>query len=164
MRVELSEDGELIHSGAGTMLGYLDSPDFGETTRVPTGDLFARGPDGAYRYLGRRDDMIKINGNRIYPREIELELARHPAVADCTVLPLGQDIDLSAGPGSDGGVPRLAAFVVPRQGAEVTGAELQAHCRSRLEGWAVPDRFVLLAELPRTESHKPDRTALRALL
>ena len=53
------------------------------------------------------------------------------------------------------------AFVQPRPGAAVAESDVVAHARSRLAGYKVPKSVVVLAELPRLGSGKPDRAALR---
>ena len=53
------------------------------------------------------------------------------------------------------------AFVQPRTGAELRESDVVAHARGRLAGYKVPKSVVVLAELPRLGSGKPDRAALR---
>lgn len=81
---ESDEPGELVHSGAGEMLGY-----FGEASvsreGIRTGDIFARGTTG-FRYLGRRDDMIKRFDSRVHLKEIELAVSDCAGVIDAAVI------------------------------------------------------------------------------
>lgn len=76
--------GELVHSGAGTMLGYLDeSPPVAE---VMTGDIFQLHSNHEYQYLGRKDDMFKIKDQRFYPLQIEEVANDHANIIDCVAF------------------------------------------------------------------------------
>jgi thioesterase domain-containing protein len=102
-------------------------------------------PDGNIRFLGRRDEQLKVRGFRIEPGEIEATLKEHPAVTDAAVV---ADED-----------QRLVAYVI---GTTVTGEELGVFVRQRLPDYMVPSFFVSLTELPLTANGKVDRIALRA--
>ncbi|MBW4718165.1 amino acid adenylation domain-containing protein [Saccharothrix obliqua] len=152
------ETGELHVRGPTVMRGYWNDPDRTGAALVPapdgggtcyrTGDLVRHEGDGRYTFLGRRDDQVKIRGNRVEPGEVEVVLHDHPAVADCAVL---------AVPDADGDLHLVAAVAAPG----VDAAELTRHCAERLPRAAVPERFDVLPELPRTPTGKTDRAALR---
>ena len=82
------EEGEVVHTGLGTMDGYLDGdnheklrpnpfrgPRDSNALAVFTGDYGYLDHDGYLFLRGRRDAMVKIAGNRVYPREIVEQLA-----------------------------------------------------------------------------------------
>ncbi|MDX2391909.1 amino acid adenylation domain-containing protein [Streptomyces sp. DK15] len=150
--------GELHLGGTGLAEGYHRRPDLtghafvthtdraGTTRRLyRTGDLVRHLPDGALEYRGRTDAQIKLRGFRIELGEIEATLAGHPAVAECAVL-------LREG--------RLAAYVVPRPGADAAAPLLAAHAAGALPGYMVPSSWTALPAMPLTGSGKLDRKAL----
>ena len=58
---------------------------------IYTGDRFVRDADGFHFFRGRADDLVKVSGQWVYPLEVELCLADHPAVRECAVLAVAQD-------------------------------------------------------------------------
>lgn len=157
--VPVGVTGELHIGGAGVGRGYLRRSGLTAEKFIPSpfstepgarlyksGDLACYLPDGNIRYLGRRDEQVKVRGFRIEPGEIEATLKEHPAVADAVVM---ADED-----------QRLVAYVT---GASVSGEELRAWVRQKLPDYMVPSFFISLTELPLTPSGKVDRIALRAM-
>lgn len=156
--VPIGATGEL-HIGGGTVgRGYLNRPGLTAEKFIPnpfstepgarlykSGDLAAYLPDGNIRFLGRRDEQLKVRGFRIEPGEIEATLKEHPAVTDAAVV---ADED-----------QRLVAYIT---GTTVTDEELRVLVRQRLPDYMVPSFFVSLAELPLTPNGKVDRIGLRA--
>ncbi len=159
------EHGEVVATGLGVMLGYLDGADPQRKLRdnpfrgaddpspqaVFTGD-FGYLDDAGYLYLlGRRDAMLKIQGNRVYPREVAAQLLALPGVLEAEVI--------GASLGGEG--PSLVAFVVLRPGAPAA-ADLRRQAATRLPPYMVPSAVRALAAIPRTASGKPDYPALLA--
>ncbi|WGW03321.1 non-ribosomal peptide synthetase [Tropicibacter oceani] len=155
--------GELCLGGACLGLGYFDAPDLTDHSFVRvdpaalgtdrlyrTGDLARLRADGLIDYLGRLDDQISLNGNRMEPTEIEATLMQHPALAQAAVALL---------PSPDGPA-RLVAFVVIRGDHTPSGAALRDFLALRLpRGW-LPSLYLKVADLPRAASGKLDRAAL----
>lgn len=154
------ETGELtVKKGSPTMmLGYWQEG----ALRLPldrggwfhTGDLARRNPDGILVVLGRNDDVVKVGGYRVAPREVEAELLRHPAVDECAVVGVKDDVRGHA----------LKAWVKPAPGVaarETLAAELGQWVRTRLAAHLVPKHFAFVEELPRTTSGKVRRSELR---
>lgn len=151
-------DGTVWFEG-GPRFEYFDNPE--KTARARNaqgwatyGDIGHVDAEG-YLYLSdRRADLILCGGVNVYPREIEDVLGLHPQVADVAVVGV-PDADMGA-------VPK--AFVKARPGApdEATlRAALEAHCREHLSGIKVPRSFEFRADIPRLESGKLLRRALR---
>ena len=159
------ERGEVVASGLGVMLGYLDGADEQKKLRenpfrgaqdpgsqaVYTGDVGYLDEDGYLFLLGRRDSMLKIMGNRVYPDEVAAQLLALQGVLQAEVVGVNR---------GDSGA-RLYAFVV--LGADAPAAdELRRQMATRVPAYMVP-AFVLTKDaIPRTVSGKPDRPALVA--
>jgi benzoate-CoA ligase family protein len=119
-----------------------------------TGDVMVRDPDGAFRHLGREDDLFKVAGMWVAPGEVESVLLSHPGVADAAVV----------GAEDAGGLVKPFAFVVAGDSARPDGlvAELTALASERLPAHQRPRRITVLDALPRTATGKLQRFALRA--
>ncbi|SCG15779.1 amino acid adenylation domain-containing protein [Micromonospora echinofusca] len=154
--------GELYIGGLGLARGYLHRPDLTAERFVPdpfsdepgarlyrTGDLARRDPDGDIRFVGRRDDQVKVRGYRVELGEIEAVLQGHPAVRHAVVLLHGE-------PAAE---RHLVAYLT---GDAPDTAELRRYLRSRLPHYMVPTAYVVLAALPLLPSGKVDRRALPA--
>lgn len=141
------EEGELVVDGPTVMLGYWGQPQQAGPYR--TGDRVVLLDNGEYRYLGRRDGMVKVRGYRIEVGEIEAALQAHPAVGDVAVVAKGAGVDA-----------RIVAYVVPA-GASAPGLlDLKRHCAATLPRHMIVDAARFVAELPRTGTGKVDRLAL----
>ena len=95
---------------------------------------------------------MKISSQRVEPAEVEVTLADHPDLRQAAVV-AREDVP---------GHKRLVGYVVPRQGAEPTPAELRAYVAERLPSFMVPSLVVPLKALPLNERGKVDRAALPA--
>jgi fatty-acyl-CoA synthase len=148
--------GELCVRGYLVMKGYFDNS---EGTAVAldadgwlhTGDLATMDERGYCRIQGRLKDMIIRGGENIYPREIEELLFAHPAVADAAVVGIPDE--------KWGEV--VAAFIRPKTGAQVTVAELFAHCRAHLAPFKTPHHWRFVDTFPQTPSGKVQKFVLR---
>jgi len=118
-----------------------------------TGDLVRRQPDGSLQYVGRADSQVKIRGYRVEPGEIAatLESLEHVGRAGVVVH-------------QHQGVPRLTAYVAMNDalGPPPSPAELRGMLRSRLPRYMVPQRIVVVDEIPLTPNGKLDEAALTA--
>lgn len=155
--------GELYLGGAQLARGYLGrAPEtaarfvadpFAAAERMyRTGDLVRRLPDGSVQYVGRADAQVKIRGHRVEPGEIAAALESHPAVRHAGVLVQQRR-----------GVARLTAYVAtdPAAGRPTT-SELRGMLSARLPRYMVPQRIILVDEIPLTPNGKLDETALAA--
>jgi 4-hydroxybenzoate-CoA ligase/benzoate-CoA ligase len=109
--------------------------------------------DGVYRYVGRSDELFKVDARWVSPPEVEAVLVEHADVAEAAVVGLPDER----------GLLRPAAFVVLAGGASSEGllVELRRHVAHRLEPHQAPQELVPLAALPRLPSGKVDRRVLR---
>jgi o-succinylbenzoate---CoA ligase len=117
---------------------------------LATGDLGHFDERSRLVITGRKSDTIITGGENVAPTEIEDVLVGHPAVADAGV---------HARPDAEWGEAIVAAVVL-RDGAQVSAAELQAHCAARLARFKVPKDVRFVAALPRTTSGKLVRREL----
>jgi fatty-acyl-CoA synthase len=109
-----------------------------------TGDVGHFDSDGRLYIDGREDEMIVSGGENVFPREIEELLITHPAIADAAALGV-EDLDFGQ---------RLRAFVVLREGHEVSVEEVQAYVKENLARYKVPRDVLFLDELPRNPTGK----------
>ena len=176
MPVAVGVPGELYLGGPGLARGYLGragltadrfmpdpfSTEHGEETGgrlYRTGDRVRWRPDGTLEFLGRFDEQIKLRGFRIEPGEIEVALARHPAVRECAVV-VRDDL-----PGGRALVAYLAARASngTRQ-PPLTSLlpDVRAYLRQRLPEYMIPSAFVVLDALPLSPNGKVARRLLPA--
>ena len=151
------EPGEILARHPAQMLGYHNRPDATAAAFTPdgflrTGDVAVRRPDGVLRIVGRRSDMFKSGGYNVYPREIELCLEDHPAIAVAAVIGVPDAVYSEVG----------YAYLLARSGQPHPGEdELRAWCRERLANYKVPKSFFVRDELPLLPIGKVDKQALK---
>src|SRR5262249_12604590 len=137
---------------------YLDDPrqhNYVEKGWNITGDTFIEDEDGYFWYQARSDDMIISAGYNISGVEIENALLTHPAIAECAVIGIAD--------AERGMVPK--AFIVLRPG-HVGDAQmvktLQDHVKNEIAPYKYPRRVEFRDALPKTQTGKLQRFALRA--
>jgi amino acid adenylation domain-containing protein len=157
------EIGELYVRGQTVMQGYLGDPEktasrlvsrrFGGVLEQPayrTGDLVQQLPGGDYRFLGRRDAQVKSRGYRIELGDVEAAVLAHPAVLECAVVAVPDELVGN----------RLMAYVTVRE--PLSAPVLAGFCAERIPGYMIPETFEIADALPRTSTGKIDRAALAA--
>ena len=118
-----------------------------------TGDVFARAPDGGFRFVDRRKDVIRRRGENIAASEVERAINAHPAVLESAVVgvpsPLGEE--------------DVLAVIVPAAGTVLVPEEVIAYLQTRLAAYMVP-RYVRIDArgLPKTPTGKVQKGPLRA--
>lgn len=156
--VEAGEEGELCIRGPGVMQGYWNRPDLtaGVFTDIGdgapwyrTGDVVVEEPGGVYRFVGRRDRMVKKRGYRVELGEIEACLYRHQKVAEAAVV---------ARDGEDG--VKVRAHLAARDGEKLSIIALKRFCGENLPSYMVPDAFTFHEALPKTSTDKIDYQTL----
>lgn len=136
-------------------LGYWGRPDATASALrggvLHTGDIGSLDEKGYLFVRGRTGDMIIRAGNNVYPAEVESVLAGEPSIAAAAVV--GR-FDERLG-------EKIVAFVQPAAGADLDPAALRDFCLARLSRSKVPDRFVVVDEMPRNVMGKVVKSALR---
>jgi len=150
--------GEVVLRGYNVMRGYFNNP---EATRdtvdadgwLHTGDIGLLDQRGYLRITDRMKDMFIVGGFNCYPAEVERLLSAHPAVGQVAVIGVPDDRLGEVG----------KAFVVPKPGAAINGAEIIAWAREHMANYKVP-RFVdIVAALPTNASGKVVKPELRKM-
>jgi len=171
----LDEDGRLCPQGlVGEIyirtpyrsLGYYQRPDLTREVFVAnpfgkdpldvvhkTGDLGRVLEDGNFEVIGRRDNQIKIRGQRVEVGEIEAALSECPGVAQAAVIAREMS----------NGEKRLVAWLVPRSGVQLEPNDLRTSLKKKLMEYMVPTGWGLLEKLPLTSNGKVDREALQQM-
>ena len=149
------ETGELAVKGPQVMRGYWQKPE--ETALVLrdgwllTGDIAHMDADGYFYITDRKKDLIKYKDYSVYPRELEDVLYEHPAVKLCAVV--GKPAPVV------GEVPK--AFVVLKDGATATEAEIMAFVKEKVAPYKVVREAEFRQELPISAAGKVLRRALQ---
>jgi fatty-acyl-CoA synthase len=148
--------GEIMFRGNIAMKGYLKNPKATEEAFAGgwfhSGDLAVMYPDGYMKIKDRSKDVIISGGENISSIEVEDVLYRHPDVLAAAVV---------AKPDARWG-ETPCAFVELKAGAQITEADIVAHCKKHLAGFKVP-RAVVFGELPKTSTGKIQKFELRKL-
>ena len=162
---EDGEKGEIVvrvgdHKPIGLFKGYYRDE---EKTREAwhdglyhTGDMAWRDEDGYYWFEGRIDDVIKSSGYRIGPFEVESALMTHPAVVECAITGVPDDIR---------GMVVKATVVLGKEWKDKAGddlvKELQQHVKKVTAPYKYPRIVEFVDELPKTISGKIRRVEIR---
>ncbi|MDC3412586.1 long-chain-fatty-acid--CoA ligase [Aquibacillus sp. 3ASR75-11] len=140
----LGEVGEIVVKGPQVMKGYWNNGE--ETAKVLkddwllTGDLGYMNEEGYFFVVDRKKDMIIAGGYNIYPREVEEVLYEHEGIQEAVVA----------------GIPdpyrgeTVKAYVVLKDGYELTETDLDNFCRKYLAAYKVPKMYEFRTELPKT--------------
>jgi acyl-CoA synthetase (AMP-forming)/AMP-acid ligase II len=147
-------EGEIWVQTPALMTGYLHRHDL--TAAVLRDGWFATGDtgrveDGVIHLTGRQKDEINHGGLKVQPAEIDLLVERHPDVVEacCFAIP-----DPASG-------EAVAVAVRLKPGAATDTAELRAWCAARIRREAVPERWFVVDEIPKTDRGKIRRSTVR---
>jgi malonyl-CoA/methylmalonyl-CoA synthetase len=153
------EVGAVQVRGANVCKGYWRQPEktaeaFTADGWLRTGDLGLREPDGYFTLKGRSKDLVISGGYNVYPPEVELVLAGHPAVAASAVIGC---------PDAQWG-ERVTAVIIPMPGSAPTAEEIIAFCRAHLVNYKVPRQVIFVEAFPRNALGKVQKATLRQML
>ncbi|HSM46034.1 MAG TPA: AMP-binding protein [Acidimicrobiia bacterium] len=119
-----------------------------------TGDAYIKDEEGYFWYQARTDDMIISSGYNIAGPEVEASLLKHPAVAECAVIGVADEMRTQV----------VKAFVVPDPGVKADddlATELQAFVKEDIAPYKYPRQVEFIAALPKTQTGKVQRYRLR---
>lgn len=149
------EVGELILRGPVAMSGYWQNPKATEEVMrdgwLRTGDLVRRDEEGYFFVVGRKKEMFISGGENVYPAEVEKVIRQLPGVREVAVI----------------GVPHAKwgecglAFLSTEDGKSLSPEALREHCLQNLAKFKIPQQFITLPDLPKTESGKIAKKQLR---
>jgi len=156
--VAADEKGEVSVRGTNMMKGYLHNPEatagaFWPDGWLHTGDIGTVDPQGYVHIVDRLKDMIITGGESVYPREVEEAIYTRSEIEDCSVI----------------GVPdrewgeKVVAYLVLRQGKELSAGVLKMHLDSRLSSYKMPKEYIQVNELPKSPQGKILRREVRKL-
>jgi crotonobetaine/carnitine-CoA ligase len=158
-RVEAGVEGEITVrgvAGRSLMSGYFNnSLATAETMRdgwLYTGDNAIQDEDGYFRFVDRKKDMIKRAGENVSAGEVENVLLQHPAVFECAVIGLPDEMRDET----------IVAVVVLNPRQRVTQSELVEFCAGKLASFRVPQRVVFEESLPKTSVGKIQKHLIRS--
>ena len=152
------ETGEIVVRGPLVMTGYLDQPEMTGRTIVDgwlhTGDLGMIDQRGYVYIRGRLRELINTGGFKVFPGDVEASLAKHPAVAECSVFGVPDE--------KWGEAVHAAVRVV--DGAAVSAEELVAFVKAELGSVKAPKAIHFVTELPKNAAGKISRAAVRDMV
>ena len=160
--VEQGETGEICirlrDPQEGLFSEYYQDPDLTASVKYDgyyhLGDLAFCDSDGYYWFVGRKDDIIKSSGYRIGPFEVESALMEHPAVLECAITAVPDELRGQL----------VKATVVLAKGYEASDElvkELQNHVKKTTAPYKYPRIVEFVTELPKTISGKIRRVQIR---
>lgn len=152
--VAQGERGELCARGPQIMLGYWQKEE--ETAKViedgwlKTGDIAIMQPDGFFKIVDRKKDMILVSGFNVYPNEVEDVVALHPKVLEVAAIGVPDNKSTEA----------VKIFIVKKDDS-LTEDEIREFCKDKLTGYKQPKHVEFRNELPKTNVGKILRRMLR---
>lgn len=164
-RAEAGEQGQIIirygnKYPVGLFKGYYRNQQLTDEVMVNgiyyTGDLAWKDEDGYYWFVGRTDDVIKSSGYRIGPFEVESALMTHPAVVECAITGVSDEL---RGQIVKATVVLSIDYKDPEE--ETLARELQDHVKQVTAPYKYPRIIEFVDELPKTISGKIRRVEIR---
>jgi long-chain acyl-CoA synthetase len=151
--VEVGDLGLLEVRGSNLFVGYWPDGSGGpdEDGWFATGDLAVADDDGDYYLVGRRNDLVLVNGFNVYPAEVEAVLSKLDGVHEVAVL----------GEPEESGSEAVVAYIVAEAGAVLDPDEIIAAAAASLARFKLPKRIVEVAALPHTATGKVMKWRLR---
>lgn len=152
------ERGELVIKGPNVMMGYYNLPK--ETTEVlrggwlHTGDVAFKDDDGYLYIVDRIKDIVLINGENVYPREIEECLYAHPDISEAAVVGLPDDKREHL----------VYAVIVVKEGAVFDARAIRLFLHKSLATFKIPKEIVEFKILPKTSTGKISKLEIKEQL
>ncbi len=147
--------GEICAKGPQVMRGYWNRDD--ETAKVmtrngyfKTGDIAVMLPDGYFKIVDRKKDMILVSGFNVYPNEVEDVAVKHPGVLEAAAIAVPDEKSGEA----------VKLFIVKKD-PKLSEQDVILHCKQYLTNYKVPRYVVFRADLPKSNVGKILRKELR---
>lgn len=157
--VPFGTEGEICVRTPSLLKGYWNKPEASvQALRngwLHTGDIGLIDEQGYLHFLGRRKEMLKVNGMSVFPAEIEALLGQHPAIVGAGVVGRPDT--------ARGQVPVAFVLVAPQRRDSINAVELVEWCRRSMAGYKVPEIRVV-ESLPMTATGKVKKEELVRLL
>jgi len=153
--LEIGQPGEVAIKGPQIMMGYYKKPE--ETAEVLkdgwffTGDIGQFDEDGYLTIVDRKKDMIIAGGYNIYPVELDGVLMGHPKILEACTIGLPHEYRGET----------VKAFIVVKEGQELSEDEVAAYCKENLAAYKVPKLIEFIDELPKSAVGKILRRKLK---
>jgi len=149
------ESGELAVRGPQVMKGYWQRPEATAEVITPegwlrTGDVAMMTPEGYFKIVDRKKDMILVSGFNVYPNEIEDVVALHPKVLEVAAVGIPDE--------KSGEAVKLC---VVKKDPSLTDSELKDYCKENLTGYKRPRIIAFFDDLPKSNVGKILRKDLR---
>jgi len=149
------EVGEIIARGDNISPGYLNNPEANSAKFVDgslhTGDLATVDADGFIYIVDRTADFIKSHGYRVSSQQVEETILQ---ITDLVAAAVIGEPDIAAG-------EAIIAYVVIRNGSQVSPDEIHAHCRQNLPRYMWPKEVTVVDSLPKSAQGKIVKSVLR---
>ena len=163
-RVGPGETGILHVRGPHVMAGYWNNEELSNKMLKPglipgervlcAHDLFKMDEDGFLYFLGRNDDIIKTRGEKVSPVEVENIIYKIAGIKEVVVLGF-PDVILGES---------IVAFITTHDQITIQEREIQQECMAQLEPFMVPQKIILLSEMPKSSNGKFDKSELKKLI
>ncbi len=147
--------GEICIRGPNVMTGYYQQPEETAKAFTPdgfmrTGDIGIMEPNGRFKIVDRKKDMIIVSGFNVFPNELENVISTCPGVVECAAIGIPDEMQGEA----------IKVFVV-RNDPLLTEETLSSFCHANLTGYKRPKHIEFRDELPKTNVGKILRRELR---
>ncbi|MEN8212205.1 MAG: long-chain fatty acid--CoA ligase, partial [Thermodesulfobacteriota bacterium] len=154
----IGDAGELLIRGPQVMQGYLGKPEETKKTMTEdgflcTGDVAKMDEEGYFYIVDRIKDMIISGGYNVYPRDIDEVLFEHPKVLEACCIGIPHEKRGEA----------IKAFVILKEGEELTDREVIDYCKTKLATYKLPTVVEFAQELPKSNVGKILRKDLRKM-
>lgn len=156
LTVAQGESGEICIRGPNVMIGYYQQPEETAKAFTPdgfmrTGDIGIMEPNGRFKIVDRKKDMIIVSGFNVFPSELENVISTCPGVVECAAIGIPDEMQGEA----------IKVFVV-RNDPLLTEQSLSTFCHDNLTGYKRPKYIEFRDELPKTNVGKILRRELRS--
>jgi amino acid adenylation domain-containing protein len=163
--VPINTPGELYIGGIGLARGYINNPELTHTKFIKnifsknpdadklykTGDLATWLPDGNLAFIDRVDNQVKVRGFRIDLSEIENALLKFPSISQCAAIVKGEELE-----------KQIIAYITlkDKNTKKIQEKTIKEFLTSILPDYMIPALFIIIDEIPLTESGKIDKKRL----